>query len=117
MTCDDPVVNVRESHSSISNLSQQGIEDRMICSKFLDMNVRESRSYFSIEVIWEIDNRQLKSSQSHPSNTSLSVWAFNCMRGVDPSDNNHNSEFVEKSVNWSTQDCNNAVRMATLRKP
>ena len=40
--CDDPIVNVRESDSSIPNLSQQGIEDSMILPKLLDMNVHES---------------------------------------------------------------------------
>ena len=33
-----------------------------------------------------------------------------------PSDNNRKSEFVEKFMNWSTQDCNNAQRTAIMHK-
>ena len=32
-----------------------------------------------------------------------------------PADN-RKSEYVKKSVNWSTQDCNNALRMAIMHK-
>ena len=58
----------------------------------------------------------LNHRKSHPLNTSLHVWACNCVHGVDPSDNNNKSEFVKKSVNWSSQDCNNALRMAIMHK-
>ena len=66
--------------------------------------------------MWGIDDQPNKSWQSHPLNTSLHVCAFNCMRGVNPSDKNCKSEFVVKIVNWSTQDCNNALRIVMFQK-
>ena len=83
----------------------------MISSKFLCVNHIHK---FTIYAMWEIDDRPIQSSQSHPLNISFHVWVFNCEAHCELPADNRKSEIVEESLNWSTQDCNNALRMAIM---
>ena len=43
-------------------------------------------------------------------------WYLICEAHCELPTDNRKSESVEKSVSWSTQDCNNALRMAIMHK-
>ena len=49
-------------------------------------------------------------------NISRCVWVFNCEAQCELPLDNRKSEIVEELLNWSTQDCNNALGMEIMQQ-